>query len=90
MSRLLSALALVMIVGLAGCEALDKATGVDDPLVLSGEKQSVVEAVSDQVDDLMPFPFDLILAGLVGAGAKTYRDTRIAGRKAKADAEAAA
>lgn len=61
---------------LTGCGVLDSLTGADDPAVLSGEKQSIVESASETVEDVLPNPWGWIVAGVLGYGAKGYRDVR--------------
>jgi len=67
---------LVLMLALTGCAVFDALTGTDDPKVLDGTELSTVEKTGEELEDLLPFPFNIIAAAGLGYGAKAYREVR--------------
>lgn len=61
---------------LSGCAILDSLTGADDPDVVAGTKASTIESVAEGAEAALPFPWSVIAGGVLGYGAKAYRDIR--------------
>lgn len=79
-------LTFLALLGLVGCAALDQGTGVNDPDVIAGTKTSSVEQLGETLDSALPFPWSLIAGGVLGYGAKIYRDVRLAQKAKEAEA----
>lgn len=83
MARLISAALLLLMLTLTGCAALDSITGADDPEVIAGTKPSVVENVAEGAEAALPYPWSIIAGGVLGWGAKAYRDVRAKQKEAE-------
>jgi len=61
---------------LPGCAAIDWLTGADDPAVLNGVEQSIVEQAAKVAQHALPAPWGLLVGALLGAAAVLYRNYR--------------
>jgi hypothetical protein len=82
--RVLALVALLSLTTLTGCAVLDAITGADDPEVIAGTKPSTVESMAEGAEAALPFPWSVIAGGVLGYGAKAYRDVRAKQKAAEA------
>jgi len=61
---------------LPGCGTIDWLTGADEPAVLNGVEESIVEQAAGVAKAVLPPPWGLIVGAILGAAAVVYRNYR--------------
>jgi hypothetical protein len=67
---------LLLLPVLSGCGTIDWITGADNPAVLNGVEESIVEQAASVAKHVLPAPWGLLVGAVIGAAAVLYRNYR--------------